>query len=106
MSHGAVEMVPGVGPACPHIHLPLSLKHQVLPHWPPLTLGVRGLLTTDPCEWAYHQPKGVKKVLAPCLALRFSCLLAGALSKLGSPLGLCQGWWGQGHRLLREDGLE
>lgn len=54
-------MVPGVGPACPHIHLSLSLKLQVFPHWPVLTLGVRGLLTTDPREGAYHQPMGIKK---------------------------------------------
>ena len=58
-------MVPGVGPAGPHIHLPLSLKRQVLPHWPLLTLGVVVLLTTDPHEWAYHQPKGVKKSWLP-----------------------------------------
>lgn len=64
-------MVPGVGPACPHIHLSLSLKLQVFPHWPVLTLGVRGLLTTDPCEGAYHQPMGIKKSPGSLLGLPF-----------------------------------
>lgn len=103
MIHGAVAMAPGVGPACPHIRLSLSLKRQVSPHWPLLTLGVRGLLTTDPREGAYHQPMGIKTVLAPCVAFLFSCLPAGALSKLGSPLGLGQWWRGQGRRFFRED---
>lgn len=74
-------MAPSVGPACPHIRLSLSLKRQVSPHWPLLTLGVRGLLNTDPHEGAYHQPMGIKKVLAPCLAFLFSCLSAGAVSE-------------------------